>query len=337
MNQASISALEYRNLNALLVRTWERHGPSEVMDDGSEVVSYNTLMRRVMALSCFIDEVAGPDRGPVVLYLPAGLWAVRCLLASWMTGRSALPIEAVAEARRGPSEHPHGRYIEPHRPHLDRLEARPCLVITLAPLARLAADLLRHASLETCPVLYANDISRMMDIGHQEKIRDRLQPEWLREKASVEPDLPALWREAVDPAAGMPAFMPMSHGHVLNEIELHLNRLRTVPERFLSMTSIGKTSTWTCSTLPCLARGGRQSFIRFFHPRHVLDVLHRDRIDHLWMTPSQYAALTPLLREEAPPDWPVEYWSDTVPPDEVRRAFETAGGASLRWIHEQHG
>lgn len=336
MNQASSSALEYRNLNALLIGTWERHGPSEVMDDGSEVVSYHTLMRRVMALSCFIDEVAAHGKGPVILYLPGGLWAVRCLLATWMTGRSALPIEAVAEARRGPSEHPQGRYVEPHRPHLDRLEERPCLVITLAPLARLAEDLLRRTSLETCPVLYANDISRMMDIGHQEKIRARLQPDWLHERAAVDESLPALWRESIEDDAGTPTFHPMSHEAVLHAFHLHRNRLHTAPTRFLSMTSIGKTATWTCSTLPCLAQGGRQSFIRFFHPRHVLDVLHRDRIDHLWMTPAQYSALAPVLGEETPPDRPVEYWSDAEPPEDVRNAFEAASGASLRWIDEAH-
>ena len=94
MTAAPSAAHEVQHLNALLIRAWMHCGPSEVMDDGSEVVSYNTLMRRVMALSCFIDELAGDGRGPVLLYLPSGLWAVRCMLAAWMTGRAALPIEA---------------------------------------------------------------------------------------------------------------------------------------------------------------------------------------------------------------------------------------------------
>lgn len=334
MNQAPTSALEFQNLNALLIDAWERRGPGEVMDDGSEVVSYNTLMRRVMALSCFIDEVAAKGSGPVLLYLPAGLWAVRCLLATWMTGRAALPIEAVAEARRGPSEHPRGRYFEPRRPHLDRLETQPCLVITLAPLARITENLLAQASLGHCPVLYANDISRMMDIGHQEKIRARLQRGWLAERAAIAESLPALWREAFGADDDNVDFVPLAHREVLERIDAHLHDLRIGPGRFLSMTSIGKMSTWTCSTLSCLALGGRQSFIRFFHPRHVLDVLHRDRIDHLWMTPPQYEALTPLLGESNTPDWPVEYWTDALPPEKVRSSFESAAGAPLRWIDE---
>jgi acyl-CoA synthetase (AMP-forming)/AMP-acid ligase II len=332
-------SLAFNNLNALLIDTWTRHGNREVMDDGSEVVSYNTLMRRVMALSCFIDECAGTGRGPVVLYLPAGLWSVRCLLATWMTGRAALPIEAVAEARRGPTEHPHGRYFEPHRPQLDQLDEKPSLVITLAPLARIAEGLIRQASFESCPLLYANDISRMMDIGHQERIRARLQPAWLESRAELDASRPALWTEDAPgsemPEEGAPRAL-RSHAEVLSETERHLNRLDPLPSRFLSMTSISKTGTWTCSTLSCLALGGRQSFIRFFHPRHVLDVIQRDRIDHLWMSPVQYHSLTPLL-ESHRPTWRIQCGSDDPAMPGIVPSFEATMGSSLRWVDDTQG
>ncbi len=336
MTSTSLQVLGFTNLNALLIDTWERHGSLEVMDDGSEVVSYNTLMRRVMALSCFIDECAGSSRGPVILYLPAGLWSVRCLLATWMTGRAALPIEAVAEARRGPTEHPHGRYFEPHRPQLDLLEEKPSLVITLAPLARIAEGLIRQASLDACPVLYANDISRMMDIGHQERIRARLQRGWLGDRASLDSSLEALWTEDSfegEPPEEDPMLALRSHAEVLSETERHLNRLDPLPNRFLSMTAISKTGTWTRSTLPCIALGGRQSFIRFFHPGHVLDVIHRDRIDHLWMSPVQYRSLAPLL-ETHRPSWTIQCGSDVPPTPELLRLLEHAFGSSLRWIDD---
>lgn len=334
MTASAPPALEVRNLNALLISAWSRNGPREVMDDGSEVVSYHTLMRRVMALSCFIDELAGEARGPVLLYLPSGLWAVRCMLASWMTGRAALPIEAVAEAHRGP-EHAPGRFIEPHRPHLERLGERPSLIMTLAPLARLADNLIRRSGFEASPVLYANDISRMMDIGHQEKIRSRLQRDWLDARAALDGSLPALLTEAGAWEGDERRIERRRHTDLLREIRAHLERLAPAePSRFLCMTSIAKPSTWTCSTLPCLAGGGRMSFIRFFHPRHVLNVIQRDRIDHLWMTPEQYAAFAPTLAGTRL-EWPVQYWCDAVPPEATADAIQRAAGASLRWM--DHG
>lgn len=331
MTAASPATLEARHLNALLIRAWSGNGPREVMDDGSEVVSYNTLMRRVMALSCFIDELAGEARGPTLLYLPSGLWAVRCMLASWMTGRAVLPIEAVAEAHRGP-EHASGRFTEPHRPHLERLDDRPSLIVTLAPLARLAGDLVLRSGLEACPVLYANDISRMMDIGHQERIRSRLQRGWLDARAGLDGATAALMTEAGGWEGADRAVERRTHAGLMAEVRAHLERVGPAePSRFLAMTSIGKPTTWTCSILPCLARGGRMSFIRFFHPRHVLDVMQRDRIDHLWMTPAQYARFGPALADSRP-DWPVQYWCDTRPTEGSAGEFERAAGAPLRWI-----
>jgi hypothetical protein len=325
-------------LTAMFVEAWRRFGPREVMDDGSEVVSYNTLMRRVMALSCFIDECAEPGRRPVLLYLPSGLWAVRCLLAVMMTGRPALPIEAIAEARRGPGQPDQRRFLEPRRPHLELLEEKPSLMITLAPLARIAEAMLAEASLSGCPVLYANEMPQRMDIGHQEKIRARLQPDWIAAAAALDTSLPALLTETPLPAAGPgEALLTAStHAQVAREVAARLRILgEPAPQRFLSMTAIGKSTYWTHSLLPSLALGGRTSFIRFFHPRHVRDVIHRDRIDHLLMTPSQYAALTTIL-PEAPPSWPVQYWTDGVPSDDLAAAFETAAAAPLRRIHESH-
>lgn len=320
------------NLNAMFIDSWRRNGPREVLDDGIEVVSYNTLMRRVMALTCFIDEHAASNRGAVLLYLPSGLWSVRCLLAALITGRAALPIEAVAEARRGPSEHRKGRFFEPHRPHLDVLEDRPSLLITLAPLARPARAMLEQGQFGDCPILYANDLAKTLDTGHQDRIRERLTATWLAERGGIEASTPALLtEEALEGDSGF-EITEHTHAEIMGRLESRIDALPIPkPARFLSMTSTSKLSTWTASILPCFALGGRTSFIRFFHPKHVLDVVMENRIEHLLMTPAQYTAFTPLIKE-AKPGWPIQYWTDASPAKEIATAFEAAADSPLRWI-----
>lgn len=337
MTDAGLATRQLPTLNALFIAAWRRHGGNEVMDDGMEVVSYHTLMRRVTALSCFIDECAGPGRGPVLLYLPSGLWAVRCLMAALLSGRAALPIEAVAEARRGPIGHAGRRFLEPDRPHLDLLEEKPSLLITLGPLARIAGPMLAQAALSDCPVLYANDITRMMDIGHQERIRARLQKSWQDAAAAIDPDSPAMFTESRPEEGGEVTLEASTHAALVEDVAERLDCLGTPPpRRFLSMTSTSKLTTWTASILPCLAVGGRTSFIRFFHPQHVLDVLHGHRIEHLLMSPPQYGVLAGLIGGNRP-EWPVQYWTDAAPPAGLAREFEAASGAPLRWIDEARG
>lgn len=329
---------ETGNLAALFLTAWTRHRESRAMDDGIEQVTYQTLLRRALALSIFIEESTGGRPGPVVLYLPAGLSMVRAALGVWFAHRCAVVLDAMAGARLAEDGAHQARvFRDRDYTRIGELNPKPALVISIRPLERQAGILREEAGLTERPVLYADDIARRMDVGHQEKIRALLEPKRLAKLREIES-----WSEALIETSDWlnkeDAPILTTHAETLDAMRSVMERSGIAcPRRTLAMTSPERTETWSAGYLPALATGGEISFIRFFYPAHVAQVVAEKRINALVMDAGQYEALADRVGQR-PLCSGVECWVAGEPGEAgnaVVQRWSEAGGPPLRWIRQR--
>lgn len=349
----------------MYLSAWARHRDARAMDDGIEQVTYQTLLRRAMALSIFIEEATGGAPGPVVVYLPAGLSVVRAALGVWFSGRAVIAVDAMAAARPaeieaeigsaggagheeasgGGTERGRDRiFLDQASPVLGRVEPRPGLIVSIHALERQARRLREEAGLAECPVLFADDIARRMDVGHQEKIRARLERGELSRLAEIEPGRPAMIELPESAAHADIAPVALAHGEAMTRVREAVEseaaareeaEIETAiePRRTLAMTPPDRAVTWTAGYLPALATGGEISFIRFFYPAHVMQVARQKSVRFLLMNPSQYEALAPLVEADG---LPVEVRCLVAgePPVALVERWERLTGRRLRPVNE---
>lgn len=268
---------EAKHLGEFLLRAGQKYGAAEAMDDGSEIVTYATLFRRAIALSCFVDETA-KSADAVLLYVPSGITAIRSAFSVWATGRAVSVIDAA-------------------HPSLESLDSslRPSLILTVRGLERRCEELIAQSALQKCPVLFADDIAAQMDELHQEEIRNRLKPGFLESLAGRDPGSVA-WIAAVKSGGPGDAASVRTHADCLASI----SESQIAPvSGLLAMSGIDRFETWAGAYLPTLAAGGKISFLRFFDPGHVLEILRQNSIGQLVLGEHQYLELIPALRDAA--------------------------------------
>lgn len=339
------------DLNAMLTRSLRRYGNREAMYDGDEIVTYLTLFRRAVALSCFVDEAALAPGGSVVLYLPSGLVALRSFLAVSLSGRASVPLDALARARRTPGADPATRFEERELADLRSLSSPVRLILTTTPLARYVERMKRECGLEAaCPVLFADEAAQRMDDSHQDKIHERLAKATAGKLGRTQPSDVAIEfgrrRRGAPSGHGESADgLKLSQAQLMNAVASAVDGAieasgPTAKEAIgvaagegpedgvLVMTSTEEPATWTHGYLPALAAGRRLNFIRFFYPAHVAQAIYTDNARRLLLSSAQYEALAnELERNQTRPE--LQCLTNEIPSPELIATWGRASASSI--------
>lgn len=347
------------DLNAMLTRSLRRYGNREAMYDGDETVTYLTLFRRAVALSCFVDEAALGPGGSVVLYLPSGLIALRSLLAVSLSGRASVPLDALARARRTPGADPATRFEERELADLRSLSSPVRLILTTTPLARYVERMKRECGLAAgCPVLFADEAARRMDDSHQDKIHERLAKATAGKLGHTRPGDVAI--EFGRRRSGVPSGqsetadgLKLSQAQLMNAVASAVKAAveasgptakdavgiatddatedateNATEDGALVMTSTEEPITWTHGYLPALASGRRLNFIRFFYPAHVAQAIRSDNARRLLLTSAQYESLADeLRRNQARPE--LQCLTNEIPSSELIARWAGASASAI--------
>lgn len=317
------------NLNAMFLAAWKRYGNAPALEEGDEISTFNILARRVMALSCFVDEIAADNRGAVIMFLPSGPRSVAGLLGIVATGRAAAPIDALPRERASESASKPASPLPLVFPDAESFPSAPSMILTLRPFERLLFQSIERTPYANLPVLYFDEIANRMDASHQETIRLRLEDPWLNEFSVVGADSPAIWIHAKREKSGAELVAPSNHDMLMRSIKAHIADLgEPRPSQFLSMTRLDQFSTWATGSLAGIALGATVHFIRRFYPAHVLTVLNEERIDHLLMTPRQYDELIPCIAA-GKLSHRARFFCDPAPSDTIATAWLSAVDAPL--------
>lgn len=283
----------------MFLRAWRRYGDAEAFVDGYEISTFNTLARRVMALSVFVDELARDRVSPIVIFLPPGKLAVASVLGVLATGRHARVIDAI---NRPPG--PEGRDAVKFE------DAPPGLIITFRALNRLLDNVLPSQSGSSPPILYADEIADRLDEGHQKQVRERLAEAWLSGYSDIDAKTPAF--AFVDDAQPVGTSSPeiLNHGQVMELVRARItDASKARSAGFLTMTSLAMGSTWWGALLPALALGARSYVIRRFYAPHVVQAVAEGEADVLTLNTVQWQAMADSLEGAGLPR-AVEAWTN---------------------------
>ncbi len=290
---------EARSINQMFLRAWRVYGDAEAFVDGYEISTFNTLARRVMALSVFVDETSRDHVSAVVIFLPPGKMAVASVLGVLATGRHVRVIDAVSR--------PPGLYGSDEN---QIEEAPPGLIITFRALNRLLDNVLPNLGGSSPPILYADEIADRLDEGHQEQVRHRLSEAWHSAYSEIDAKTPAFtFGVGGQPVSGSGRGI-LNHGEIMDLVRARITgSSEEHSSGFLTMTRLALDSTWWGAVLPALARGARSYVIRRFYAPHVVQAVSAGEADVLTLNPAQWRAMANSLDGAALPTG-VEAWTN---------------------------